>query len=265
MNNDEPGLPYVGVKLEIVDEHVALVTLDRPAKRNAINPAMAQALDTMVKETERDPAIRAVVIASSSDVFCAGADLSEIAKGNAAGLRTRDGGFAGLTFAAHTKPWIAAVSGPALAGGTEIVLNCDVVVATKAARFGLPEAKRGLVAGAGGVFRAARTLPRNVALELVVTGEPIDAERAWQLGLVNHLVEREALLHRALEIARSIAANAPLAVAASLSIARTSQERTDAELRLAAAEAVVQILTTEDSREGARAFVEKRDPVWLGR
>jgi enoyl-CoA hydratase len=263
--SDTSQAPYVGVRLERIDAHVALITLDRPDKRNAINPAMATALDAMVKQTEADPAIRAVVIASSSAVFCAGADLAEVARGNGASLRSPDGGFAGLTFAKHAKPWIAAVSGPALAGGTEIVLNCDIVLATRTATFGVPEARRGLVAGAGGVFRMARALPRNVAIELVVTGQPIDAERAWQLGLVNHLVDAQALLDRALDMARSIAANAPQAVAASLAIARVSQERTDAELRAQTAEAVNRILTTEDSREGARAFIEKRDPVWLGR
>ena len=253
------------MRYEQVGRHIALITLDRPEKRNAVTPQMAQDLDALVKRTERDPEIRVVILASSSAVFCAGADLAEVAKGNATGLRTADGGFAGLALARHAKPWIAEVPGAALAGGTEIVLACDIVLATPQATFGLPEVRRGLVAGAGGVFRLPRLVPRNIAIEMIATGLPIDSQRAHQFGLVNRIVERNALREASIAMAHIIAENAPLAVVESLAIARVAQQLPEDRLRDLAAETARRILATDDSREGARAFVEKRPPVWAAR
>lgn len=251
---------------EVRGEHIALLTLNRPEKRNAVNGALAAALGHLVAQTEADPAIRAVVLASSTDdIFCAGADLGEIARGNGHGLWTRDGGFAGITAAKRAKPWIAAIAGPAFGGGCEIALSCDMIVATEGARFALPEVKRGLIAAAGGAYRLPRALPRNVALEMIATGEPLAASRAHALGMVNHLVTADALLDSALGLAAAIAANAPVSVVESLKFARIAAEHEEAELieRLAAATKVV--MRTEDAREGPRAFVERRAPVWTGR
>lgn len=247
-------------------DHVAIITLNRPAARNAINSAVAQRLDELLERTEAEANVRVVILASSHEkVFCAGADLAEISSGNSAQLSTPRGGFAGLTRATRTKPWIAAVGGAAFAGGCEIVLACDMIVASPQGRFALPEVKRGLFAGAAGPLRLQRALPRNVALELITTGDPIDAERAFQLGLVNRVVEQEALWSETMKLAQSIAMNAPLAVRESLVIARASAEM-DEETYWSHSEAVVdRVFNSEDAREGPRAFLEKREPRWIGR
>ena len=246
-------------------DHVAVITLNRPEKRNAVNGALATALGDLVAQTEADPAIRTVVLASSDPaIFCAGADLGEIARGNAKALWTSTG-FAGITTAVRVKPWIAAITGPALAGGCEIALCCDMIIASDAASFGLPEVKRGLFAAAGGAYRLPRALPRNVALEMIATGEPLGAERAYALGLVNHLVATDATLDTALALASMIAANAPVSVVESLKIARTASEYPEADLIAASVATTRLVMRTEDSKEGPRAFVERRAPVWQGR
>ncbi|MBY8824351.1 enoyl-CoA hydratase-related protein [Sphingomonas colocasiae] len=246
--------------------HVALITLNRPAQRNAINGAIASAIEGLVRQTEADDAVRAVVLASSHDkVFCAGADLAEISRGNAAALSTEAGGFGGLVRAKRIKPWIAAVGGAAFAGGCELVLACDMIVASEAARFALPEVKRGLFAAAAGPLRLQRVLPRNIALELVATGDPIGADRAYQLGMVNRLVPQDALIDAALDLAAAIAVNAPLAVRESLAIARDVPDLDEIAYweRSKAAEALV--FSSDDAREGPLAFLEKREPNWMGR
>jgi enoyl-CoA hydratase/carnithine racemase len=170
------------------DDHIAVVTLNRPEARNAVNGLVVNALDSIVADSEADNDIRAVVLASSHEkVFCAGADLAEISRGNVHLLLTERGGFAGLVRAPRTKPWIAAVEGAAFAGGCEIALSCDMIVASENARFGVPEVKRGLFAAGGAPYRFMSTLPRNIALELLATGDPITADRAYALGLVNRL------------------------------------------------------------------------------
>ena len=176
------------VLYEVVEAGLAVVTLNRPEKRNAVNAAVATALEAALERSEADPAIRAAILASSdARVFSAGADLAAVAAGEGRGLSTRDGGFAGFVRARRRKPWIAAVRGKALAGGCELALACDMIVASEDAVFGLPEPARGLIAGAGGSTRLVRALPRHVAIELIVTGDPMDARRAHQLGLVNRV------------------------------------------------------------------------------
>ncbi len=247
-------------------EHVAVVTLNRPEKRNAVNPALAEALGHLVARIEADPGIRAVVLASSDDtIFCAGADLGEIARGNARRLWTRAGGFAGIAAAARTKPWIAAVTGPALAGGCEIALCCDMIVASEAAHFALPEVKRGLFAAAGGAYRLPRALPRNVALEMIATGDALEARRAHALGLVNHFVATDAVLNTALALATTIAANAPVSVVESLKFARLVDDHDETTLKALSDATTRVVMATEDAREGPLAFVERRAPVWKGR
>jgi len=246
--------------------HVALVTLNRPEKRNAVNPATSTALEAIVRKVEADSDIRVVVLTSSEDrVFCAGADLTAIAEGKAFGIDTANGGFAGFVYAQRTKPWIAAVEGMALAGGCEICLACDMIVASHNARFGLPEVKRGLMAGAGGLHRLPAAVPVNIAKEIVLMGETFDAAFAFRHGLVNRLVEPGAALSTATALAEVVAANAPLAVQFSLSAIRASHGQSDGGARAVVAERFATLRRSDDYAEGPRAFVEKREPRWTGR
>ena len=260
--SDETEQP---LKVEIVDGHIAVIRMDRPKARNAVNGAFAEKMNALVDELEADDAICVVVLSSTSTgFFCAGADLKVVAAGRVAELRTLYG-FAGLVDAPRRKPWIAAVNGFALGGGCEIALSCDMIVAGTGAKFGLPEPKRGLMANAGGVHRIGRVLPRHIALEMVATGDPIDGARAAHFGMVNHLVEPEEVEGKALELARTIAANAPLSVATSLMVTRQVGDRSDAELRRISRDAAPAVFNSEDAKEGPLAFVEKRKPEWKGR
>src|SRR3954466_8863738 len=193
------------------EDHVAVVTLDRPEKRNAMDAEMTAALDDALNRLDDDPGVRVVVLASSSSVFSAGTDLR-----TGSGGPTGRGGLYGVTRRTRRVPLIAAVEGPALGGGFEIVLACDLVVASTAASFGLPEVSRGVVATCGGLFRGPRALPVNVATELLLTGEPVDARRALELGLVNRLTDVGGALDAALALAARIAQNSPVAVQATL-------------------------------------------------
>lgn len=250
----------------VVEDHVGLVTIDRPAIRNAVSPAVAAELEAAVDALESDPTVRAVVLTGAGSVaFCAGADLREVAAGNADGLYTARGGFAGFVDAPRRKPWIAALNGLALAGGLEITLACDMVVAADHAELGLPEVARGLIAAGGGLRRLPLALPRAVALEMIATGRRISAARAYALGLVNAVVPPEELVPRALMLAREIAGNAPLAVRASLDLARRAVSIPEREFREATRAARAEIMASQDYREGSRAFLEKRSPDWTGR
>jgi enoyl-CoA hydratase/carnithine racemase len=259
--------PSVGIEVlyEIVDDHIAVVTLNRPDKRNAVNGAVASALDYLVKRIEADEAIRVAILASSSDgVFSAGADLAEVSAGRGALLGTRDGGFAGFVDQPKVKPWIAAVTGPALAGGCELALACDMIVASEDSRFGLPEVKRGLFAAAGGVHRLPRALPRAIALEIIATGDPLDVQRALAFGLVNYVVPTADVKGRALDLARAISVNAPLSVRESLKLARLANEVSDGAMRQMSNQVARIVMTSDDAREGPLAFLQKRAPVWKG-
>lgn len=245
---------------------IAVVTLNRPEKRNAVSPEVAAALEAAVKSSEADPEVCVVILTSSNDqVFCAGADLAAVAEGRGQHISTPDGGFAGFVEAKRRKPWIAAVRGAALAGGCELCLACDMIVAADDSRFGLPEVQRGLLAAAGGLSRLPRAIPRHVAIEMVATGDPIDAPRAYALGLINRMTAPDDVLAEALVLARRIASNAPIAVQESVILARDAGFLAELEAREAAAAAMARLRLTEDFREGPRAFVEKRAPVWTGR
>ena len=247
------------------DGHLAVITIDRPEARNAVNKAVADGIEAALDRYEGDDALRAAIVTGTGAVFSAGADLKEIAAGNMQALFTERGGFAGLVRRERTKPLIAAVNGAALAGGCEIALACDLVVAAEAAVFGVPEAKRSLIAAAGGVFRLPRAVGRATAMEMIMTGDPITAERAYQLGFLNAVVPPAQLMQAAEALAGRIAAAAPLAVQEGRRIAAQALTEDDETLWRLSAEGIGRLAQTEDFQEGPRAFVEKRAPVWKGR
>jgi crotonobetainyl-CoA hydratase len=246
--------------------NVALITINRPEARNAVNAAVSTAVGDALEQAQNDPEVRAVVITGAGESFCAGADLKAISRReNLFHPDHGEWGFAGYVQHFIDKPTIAAVNGTALGGGTELALASDLVVAEERTRFGLPEVKRGLIAAAGGVFRIVDHLPRKVALELVFTGEPMSSADALKWGLINQVVPDGTVVEAALALAERITVNAPLAVWASKRVAcgvddgvitgdepgwtRTSREIGD-------------VLRSEDAKEGPLAFAEKRQPVW---
>jgi enoyl-CoA hydratase/carnithine racemase len=255
------------VRVEIHDVHanVLLITLDRPGARNAIDGATAQAIEAAIDRLEADPDLRVGVLAHTGPALSAGADLKVVAAGRVDDILTARGGFAGLCERQRVKPIVVAVDGAAVGGGLEMVLACDVVVASTAARFGVPEVRRGLMAASGGTFRLARAIPRHVAMDLALTGEDLPADRAYALGLVSRLTEPGRALETAVEVAAGIAANAPLAVQASREMVDVALDHDDATLRRLAGAAARRVQATEDAREGPRAFAEKRPPRWQGR
>ena len=247
------------------DGNVGLITINRPDARNAVNAAVAEGIEEGIDRLEADDEIWVGILTGAGPVFCAGADLKEIAAGNGASLSTERGGFAGIVRRLRTKPVIAAVNGPALAGGTEIVLSCDMVVASDMATFGVPEVKRSLVAAAGGVFRLPMIVGRMVANEMISTGDPISAERAHSLGMVNHVVPGHEVMIHARQLAGRICEAAPLAVRESLAIAAKAGTHSEEELFSESLYAFARLAQTEDFQEGPRAFIEKRSPEWKGR
>jgi enoyl-CoA hydratase/carnithine racemase len=252
------------------DGHVAVITLNRPEARNAVNGEVAQGLEAAIDRLEDDLELWVGVLAANTagqqrPVFSAGADLKEISAGNAAALVTRRGGFAGFTYRQRRKPVIAAIDGLATAGGCEIALAADIVVATTRSAFGLAEVKRNLVAGAGGLFRLPRAVGQGPAMEMILTGEPMPAERAYQLGLVARLAEPGQALEVALGIAAQIAKAAPLAVWESRAVVLAAASESDETLKRMTDTAIGVVMSSEDLGEGLTAFIEKREPVWKGR
>lgn len=247
-----------------VDGPIALFTLNRPDQRNAVNPALAAAMGAAVERFEADPDVWVGILTGSGPAFSAGADLKALASGQGAGIGDRKGGFAGFVRYPRTKPMIAAVNGFALAGGCELVLACDIVVASEEAEFGLPEVTRGIIAAAGGLFRLPRVIPPARAMELVLTGERIGAQEAHSLGLVNHVVPASQVVPTARSIAARICANAPVAVRESRAIVKAALEITEERAWALSAEASARVMQTEDAGEGPRAFAEKRPPHWKG-
>jgi enoyl-CoA hydratase/carnithine racemase len=259
------GVKAEGLRIERLEGHVVLVTIDRPDARNAIDGAVTMALDQAVRDIEADDLLWVAILTGAGGGFCAGADLKAVAKGEGRSLATREGGFAGFTSAKRTKPWIAAVEGNALAGGLELALACDFVIAGETAKFGLPEAKRGMLAAAGGAYRLPRLLPRAIAMEMIATGAAIDAAWAAQFGLINRLVPAGEAVAAARDFAAEIARSAPLAVREGLALARATFDHDDVALARMTHEANKRLFATEDFKEGPRAFIEKRLPRWSGR
>lgn len=243
------------------DDGILIVRLNRPADSNAVNGALARGVSAAMDELDNDPTLRIGVITGSHEAFCAGMDLKAYLRGD---MPATDRGFAGVTRKPPEKPLVAAIEGFAVAGGLEIALSCDLIVAARGAKFGVPEPKRGLVAAAGGLIRLPKRIPYQVAMYLAITGDYINAERAYEIGLVNELCEPGQALEQALALARRVVRNSPLAVKASKAIVRGAldcDEEGGWELqdRLG-----LPLLDSEDGREGARAFAEKRAPVWKG-
>lgn len=245
-------------------DHVAIITLNRPEARNAVNGEVAALMEQHLDSYEDDDALWCAVLTANGPSFCAGADLKEVAAGNGASLSTKRGGFAGLVKRRRRKPLIAAISGAALAGGTEVSLACDMIVCSQETVFGLPEVKRSLVAAAGGLFRLPRALGQAAAMEAILTGDPLPASRAYELGMVNRVVPADEVMDEALALAARVCANAPLAVQASCRIASRAFVDDDDALWQAGNEEFAVIARSEDFKEGPKAFIEKRAPVWKG-
>lgn len=250
------------VRTEVRD-HTLVITLDRPEARNAVDAATAAGVAAALDHLDATDDLRVGVLTGAGGTFCSGMDLKAFLAGESPMVEGR--GLAGLTQRPPDKPLVAAVEGWALAGGFEVALACDLVVAAEDARFGVPEVKRGLVAAAGAALRLPELVPLPIALELLLTGDPIDARRAAALGLVNRVVPTGLALDGALELAATIAANGPLAVAATRRVARASRDWSDDERWRRQEELTTPVFLSEDAQEGPRAFAEKRAPRWQGR
>lgn len=249
--------------MSVVEERqgrVLVIRLDREAKRNAIDRATAEGIDAALNRLEDDPELWAGVITGTAQVFSAGTDLS-----GGVSLRTERGGEYGVIRRERRTPLIAAVEGLALGGGFEIALACDAIIASRTARFGLPETRRGLVATSGALFRAARALPPNIARELLISGRHLEPERAYQLGLVNEVAEPGRALERALALAEDICLSSPMAVGETLRALRAITAAEDTLGWQATEQAIEVFRASEDMSEGISAFFDKRPPQWRGR
>ena len=242
---------------------VLLITLNRPDARNAVNAALAAGVAAALDELDADDELGVGVLTGAGKGFSSGMDLKAFVAGESP--YAADRGFAGITQRAAEKPLIAAIEGFAVAGGFEVALSCDLIVAARGARLGIPEVKRSLVAAGGALLRLPQRIPYHVAMELALTGDPIDAERGYELGIVNRLADPGGAVDAALELAAEVARNGPLALKASKRIVESSGDWAESEWWERQGEIAGPVMTSEDAREGAIAFAEKRDPIWRGR
>jgi enoyl-CoA hydratase/carnithine racemase len=245
------------------DGNVLVITLNRPHVRNAIDIATAERLSRALDHLDETEAIRCGVILGEGDVFCAGMDLKAMARGEPRPV-TADRGGLGIVGRGPVKPLVAGVQGAALGGGFEVALSCDVIVAADTAQFGLPEVRRGQVAGGGGAVRLPHRVPFHIAAEMLLTGEPITAARAASLGLVSAVVARADLIAMTLETAGKIASNAPLAVQGTKKLLHATMDWPGADAIRRQEPIINAVRTSKDAAEGARAFAEKRPPIWRG-
>lgn len=245
-----------------VSEGIAVITINRPEARNAINAAVALAIADATDQIDQRSDVSVAILTGAGGYFSAGMDLKAFLRGE--NVKPRGRGLAGLTNASIRKPLIAAVEGYALAGGFEMALACDLIVASEAAKFGVPEVKRGLVANAGGLVRLPRQLPYRIALELVLTGEMKSAQELYAHGLINRIAPEGQALNAALELARTIAANGPMATIVSKQVMKESQDWPSTEVFERQDAFTMPVFKSNDAREGALAFAEKRKPVWTG-
>ncbi len=255
--NDEPAV------LTERRGRIFLITINRPDQRNAVNAAVAEGIAAALEELDADAGLSLAILTGAGKGFSAGMDLKAFVTGERPWAGDR--GFAGITQRSADKPLIAAVEGFAVAGGLEIALACDLIVASRGTRLGIPEVTRSLVAAGGALLRLPRVLPRTIAMELALTGQPILAERAYELGLVNKLAEPGDAVATAFELADTIAANGPLALAGTKRVLTEAVDWPDSEFFARQEEIVRPVMSSEDAREGAKAFAEKRSPVWQGR
>ena len=246
-----------------VDEHVQVIRISRPRVRNALNAAVARGIADAIDQAQSSDQIHVSVLTGDTDAFSSGADLRALSDGETAEIDGR--GLCRIAYEPPAKPLIAAVEGWALGAGLELLLSCDLVVAGTTAQFGLPEVRLGLVAGGGGAMLLPRRVPPAVAFEILLIGDPISAERAAAIGLVNDVVPAGDALRRAVELAQLIARNAPLAVQAAKAIALQSAEWSRAEMWKLQAAVTAPVLGSLDAQEGGKAFLEGRAPVWRGR
>ncbi|MGW0095209.1 crotonase/enoyl-CoA hydratase family protein [Streptomyces sp. NPDC003328] len=240
-----------------------LITIDRPQARNSVNAVVATLLAKALDELEADPELRTGVLTGAGGTFSAGMDLKAALRGESPNVPGR--GFGGVTEVERTKPLIAAVEGWAMGGGFELALACDLIVAAEGAHFGLPEVKRGLIAAGGGVIRLPRRIPYHLAMEFLLTGEPVSGARAGELGLANRVVPTGQAVEQALLLAEQLAANAPLALAAVKAVTLGADGAPEAEAFAAQRTVMAGLMASADVREGMTAFAERRTPRWTGR
>jgi enoyl-CoA hydratase len=243
--------------------NVLLITLNRPEVRNAVNAALAAGVATALEELDDDPSLSVGVLTGAGGFFCAGMDLGAFVKGESPWFGDR--GFAGIAQRASRKPLIAAIEGFAVAGGMEIALACDLIVAAQGAKMGVPEVTRSLVAAGGALLRLPRRMPYHVVMELALTGDPLPAERFHELGIVNRITEPGGAVDAALELAGRLAKNGPLALVASKEILQKQFDWSSEEMWEKQGAISGPVFASEDAKEGANAFKEKREPAWQGR
>lgn len=240
---------------------ILIITINRPDAKNAMNKEASELIAAALDRLDAENDLRVGIVTGAGGTFCSGMDLKGFLRGETPFVAGR--GFGGITQKSPAKPLIAAVDGYALAGGLEVAIACDMIVANENAKFGIPEVKRGLAAAAGGLMRLPKKIPPHIAMELALTGDFVDAKRAYELGLVNSLTSGAAL-DAAIELARSIADNGPLAVKKSKQVIVESGEWSEAEMWQKQTETLGNLFATNDAREGAAAFAEKRKPNWTG-
>jgi enoyl-CoA hydratase len=244
-----------------VDGGILIVTINRPEAKNAMSKAASEGISAAMDRLESESALQVAILTGAGGTFCSGMDLKGFLRGESPSIPGR--GFGALSQWTPKKPVIAAVDGYALAGGMELALSCDLIVANRNAKFGIPEAKRGLAAGAGGLIKLPRQIPQRIAMELALTGDFIDAQRAYELGFINRIVDGPSV-EGAKELARRVAENGPLALAASKAVIRQSFGWSDEEMWDKQEAFIRPVFTSKDAQEGPTAFAEKRKPVWTG-